>query len=430
LGLVSGQTRNEIEELQKAGRGEEAGLLLQENLKNTEGAMEGLAGTFNGKVSTLADNWRLFTADFIEESGVFDLAKNSVEALIDSIGFLTSKDLEGEFDDILGGMSEIDNVIKEQEKTKEAAFAAEQKRIAAEAKARSDAIRNQKLAIDNEKKLKEQRKAEELKELELEAKELEDFEREKAKFAEEQANQLLDLQEKVTLENRERKLNEFAFQREQELIEHELRLATLAGFNEDIRMQEEIHKANMTDIAKREADAIDKLEKQKRQSQLDTFNVYAQVGQNMIGTMQEVFGKNKVFAAAMITAQGAQAVVNALATPPFPLGISLAALATAKTVSSLSKLSSAKAFALGGVVGGGEQMIRVNEQGNEAVLNASATRSLGRETIDLINNGRSDMIGSPSSNKPQINISVNGVLSQEVFENEIRPYMEQEMAYR
>ena len=41
LGLISGQTRNEIEELQKASRGTEAWELLQSELKKTEGAMEG-----------------------------------------------------------------------------------------------------------------------------------------------------------------------------------------------------------------------------------------------------------------------------------------------------------------------------------------------------------------------------------------------------
>ena len=143
-----------------------------------------------------------------------------------------------------------------------------------------------------------------------------------------------------------------------------------------------------------------------------------------------LFGKNKMMASAMVTIQGAQAVINAMATTPWPLNLSTAVLIGAQTASSLKQINSTKAFALGGVVGGGEQMIRVNEQGTESVLNASATRSLGRETIDLINNGRADMLSNVGNSSPQININVNGVLSQEVYEREIKPHMQREMAYR
>jgi hypothetical protein len=263
-----------------------------------------------------------------------------------------------------------------------------------------------------------------------ELKALEKLEAEKLKLANEQVQKFLALDEQVRKEHQEKTTEQFTLLREQELMEHEARLSMLSEFDSSIEEQKELHALKMADIAEKEAKHIEDMEKKKQQAHLDTFNVYAQVGQNMIGTMQEVFGKNKIFSAAMITAQGAQAVVNALATPPFPLGLSLAALATAKTASSLASLNSTKAFALGGVVGGGEQMIRVNEQGNEAVLNASTTRSLGRETIDLLNNGRADMLNPMGNSKPQININVNGVLSRDVFENEIRPHMEQDMAFR
>lgn len=50
-------------------------------------------------------------------------------------------------------------------------------------------------------------------------------------------------------------------------------------------------------------------------------------------------------------------------------------------------LASVGAFEQGGVVGGGEQLIRVNENGTESVLNARATRNLGTALIDRINSG-------------------------------------------
>jgi hypothetical protein len=44
-------------------------------------------------------------------------------------------------------------------------------------------------------------------------------------------------------------------------------------------------------------------------------------------------------------------------------------------------------FEKGGVVRGGEQFIRVNESGTEAVLNAGATARMGEDTINRLNAG-------------------------------------------
>ncbi len=56
LGLVTGNTRNAIEKLQKAGKGKEAWVVLQKELRKTEGAMKDLSGTTTGIFSTLKDN--------------------------------------------------------------------------------------------------------------------------------------------------------------------------------------------------------------------------------------------------------------------------------------------------------------------------------------------------------------------------------------
>ena len=55
LGLVAGDTRNQIEELQKAGRGKEAWLILESELSKTEGGMESLSQTTTGLFSTTKD---------------------------------------------------------------------------------------------------------------------------------------------------------------------------------------------------------------------------------------------------------------------------------------------------------------------------------------------------------------------------------------
>jgi hypothetical protein len=59
LGLVSGETRNRIEDLQKQAKGDEAWKVLQTELKKTKGGMEDLSKTTTGVVSTLKDNWKL-----------------------------------------------------------------------------------------------------------------------------------------------------------------------------------------------------------------------------------------------------------------------------------------------------------------------------------------------------------------------------------
>jgi hypothetical protein len=56
-------------------------------------------------------------------------------------------------------------------------------------------------------------------------------------------------------------------------------------------------------------------------------------------------------------------------------------------------LAATGAFAEGGVIPGGEQLIRVNERGQESVLNANATRILGPDVINQLNAGAHGVLG-------------------------------------
>ena len=89
-----------------------------------------------------------------------------------------------------------------------------------------------------------------------------------------------------------------------------------------------------------------------------------------------------------------------------PIGVLVAGGLTAAltTLVNIAKsaLTSAKAFEKGGIIEGGEQLIRVNEKGNEFVMNATATKeNLG--ALEHLNNGGklSDLIN------PQINLNRN-----------------------
>lgn len=85
LGLISGETRNKIEDLQKAGKGKEAWTVLQNELKKTSGAMDGLSNTFSGRLSTLKDNVGLAMADMVKKFGLFDVAKNLMKGFTDKV---------------------------------------------------------------------------------------------------------------------------------------------------------------------------------------------------------------------------------------------------------------------------------------------------------------------------------------------------------
>jgi len=63
LGLVSGETRNKIEALQKQGKNREAWKTLQEELKKVSGTMRDMRKTFTGSWSTLVGRVKVATRD-------------------------------------------------------------------------------------------------------------------------------------------------------------------------------------------------------------------------------------------------------------------------------------------------------------------------------------------------------------------------------
>jgi hypothetical protein len=435
LGLVSGQTRNEIELLQKAGRGKEAWEILKGELESTEGAMEGLSETFNGKLSTLADNWRLFTADFAEKSGVFDFAKVAVDGLTKSLQFLSSQELEGEFDKMVEGMPALQEALKEVEAQEKKDLARKKELAEAEAKARAEKIKSEKLELDLQNKrrdraIKEAQKERERLEREKQS-ELELFVKAEMQKAEAIANLQLELKER----DRQRKFDEFELARQDEIADHQTKMSMLKGFYESEEQQRLEHSQKMKAIEEAEEAHIKQTEQAKRLAKQQTVEQYAGAVVNILKAGQTMLSKNKGLARAEIMISGAVATANALKTDPFfPVGLSMGVLAGVKTLEALRQVDQAKAFVGGGVVGGGEQYIRVNERGAgrpEAVLNSSATSALGRETIDLINNGRLDALERRvGGDRPQISINVNGVLSRDVYENEIKPMMAEDALYR
>jgi hypothetical protein len=134
-------------------------------------------------------------------------------------------------------------------------------------------------------------------------------------------------------------------------------------------------------------------------------SIFLQAGRNIISNLLQIALTQVIVRGAMMaTAAVARALgheeiamsiekftINALAgatnesTHSGAYGLLLYLGVLAATIGAVYAMSAG--FATGGVVPGGEQLIRINEQGTESVLNARATRNLGSRMIDMLNAG-------------------------------------------
>lgn len=142
----------------------------------------------------------------------------------------------------------------------------------------------------------------------------------------------------------------------------------------------------------------DKLFQEEAQAHYNLAQAIAAQEAQLFSTIAQLFiSGNKVtkeerlkYKAMMIASTAistAAGVARALADHPYPLSLILGGLVAATGAVQMGIISQQK-FAKGGMIGGGQQSIIVNEQGQEAVLNAEATRRLGREGVDALNSGR------------------------------------------
>ena len=81
LGLVSGDTRNKIEDLSKAARGVDAWKALKAELDKTSGGMKLMADTAAGMISTLKDQVFLGINEALKQGGLWDQFKEDLDSL-------------------------------------------------------------------------------------------------------------------------------------------------------------------------------------------------------------------------------------------------------------------------------------------------------------------------------------------------------------
>jgi len=81
LGLVSGETRNQIEDLTKAAKGKDAWKVLQKELQKSSGGMDTLSKTFGGLSSTLKDQFQEVLRQ-VANSGFFEDIKKGLAVVV------------------------------------------------------------------------------------------------------------------------------------------------------------------------------------------------------------------------------------------------------------------------------------------------------------------------------------------------------------
>lgn len=184
----------------------------------------------------------------------------------------------------------------------------------------------------------------------------------------------------------------------------------LGAIGVDYSMEAEFQKRREAIIAANEWEFITEQEKNERLLQLDReyqaarLNLQLDYGQQITGSFADIFkniageqsnGYKLMFTAqkAFAIAQSAIAIQQGIAQAfslPFPLNLAAAATVAAQTASIVSNIKAIRAegFKDGGYTGNmGRNQVAGVVHGQEYVLNAEATKRVGRGTLDALNNG-------------------------------------------
>ena len=132
-----------------------------------------------------------------------------------------------------------------------------------------------------------------------------------------------------------------------------------------------------------------------------------------LGALQQMAEGYKSYAGLYKASQIGQATINAvqsvlktMASVPYPLNIPMAALQGAAAAVQVRKIASTKMYT-GGMIPGGSQYLRVNEEGPEAILNTGAVRAVGGPAgVNALNRGDS-IYHNNNSRTSSINVTFN-----------------------
>lgn len=179
-------------------------------------------------------------------------------------------------------------------------------------------------------------------------------------------------------------------------------------------INEETYNARVSAINKQGKDGQDKIEKSKNQALLDSSEQFfgqmatlSQSGNKKLGAI------GKAAAIAQATISGFTAIQNALAVPPYPVGLALAVSAGVMTAANIASIAGV-GFKTGGYTGdGGVNDVAGVVHGKEFVFDAAAVSRIGVDNLEAMRRGQSPDPASPGQTFNQqrsttVNINLNG----------------------
>ncbi|MCH8324957.1 MAG: phage tail tape measure protein, partial [Bacteroidetes bacterium] len=186
----------------------------------------------------------------------------------------------------------------------------------------------------------------------------------------------------------------------------------ISGIDKRVRV-EQIAASKRVKIAEEQSKLDTRIEKKRekeaendKRRRLDNLQLLSNVTGQALGLFLKSAKAQKTIALGEAIISGIVAVQRALAQPPGPpITFPLAALTGAQAAVNVAAIAS-QSFRKGGFPKGANTVVRVNEAGQEAILNAEATNTLGTGTIDRLNAGRGGnvTITNEISYSPTLNI--------------------------
>lgn len=186
-------------------------------------------------------------------------------------------------------------------------------------------------------------------------------------------------------------------------------------------INEKTYNERVNSINQQGRDGQSKIEKAKNQALLDSSQQFfgematlSQSGNKRLGAI------GKAAAIAQATVSGFLAIQNALAVPPYPVGLALAVSAGVMTAANIASIAGV-GFKTGGYTGdGGVNDVAGVVHGKEFVFDAAAVSRIGVDNLEAMRRGQSPDPASPGQTFNQqrsttVNINLNGTNDSKVM---------------
>ena len=305
LGLISGETRNQIEALQAQARGKDAWKILQTELEKSKGGMEDLANTIEGKESTISDNIGLISASFLKASGVSSIYNKVLDETIRVLDDVASR--QGIYEAVNAKeVSTLDQaILKRKGLNEQYATLSRVSNIAGEAKRKEieeidKLIEKLKVEDETRSKIAQDAKDKEIQSKAQEAQNQIDTALAQLESEADARNAIIDagLQYEIEQYN-------IAQQQKLDILNARVDEETRIGIEQENKEQQR---------KERELDRAKKLSKIKRDAEISSMLDVAEASSRL---GKEIFGENKLFTIADIGLSTARGIMSALAmTPP------------------------------------------------------------------------------------------------------------------